>query len=223
MPKISVDNWIKSIFASGSDFFEEKSILSDEDIQCLSAYNTELKKVIGYKVEEGKITDITTSKQTAWNRTMLHASDAAKKMVEAVDGAAVDLENIPKVSKAGELALKGLAIAGNMLASWAISEGIKLLYDCATASDRLKKSASELSETFASDKADIEGYKDTPNCRPSNLPIPFFPVLFPSISANFRTSPRKKSYKLIPIRDSEYDSAVSFILQKIRQEAVSNK
>ena len=126
-------------------------------------------------------------------------------------------------AKAANLAIKGLAIAGNMLASWAISEGIKLLYDCATASDRLKKSASELSETFASDKADIEGYKDTPNCRPSNLPIPFFPVLFPSISANFRTSPRKKSYKLIPIRDSEYDSAVSFILQKIRQEAVSNK
>lgn len=45
-------------------------------------------------------------------------------------------------------------------------------------------------------------------------------LLFP---VHLRTSPRKKSYKLIPIRDSEYDSAVSFILQKIRQVAVSNK
>lgn len=98
---------------------------------------------------------------------MLEASTSAKRLVESEKGAVVSEEKLTKTlnqssisAKAANLAIKGLAIAGNMLASWAISEGIKLLYDCATASDRLKKSASELSETFASDKADIEGYKD---------------------------------------------------------------
>lgn len=96
---------------------------------------------------------------TAYYRTMQDASDAAINMAKSANGATVNLEQIPKVSKAAEIGLKALSIAGNMLLMWGISEAIKLISDCANASDRLKESAQELGSTFSSTKSDIDNYK----------------------------------------------------------------
>ena len=64
---------------------------------------------------------------TAYYRTMQNASDTAVKMAKNANGAVVQLEQIPKVSKAGQVALKGLAMAGNMLAFAAIAKGIEVI------------------------------------------------------------------------------------------------
>lgn len=66
-------------------------------------------------------------------------------------------------AKAGKVALQALAMAGNMLAMWGITEVISAIHSCITASDRLKESANDLSGQFSSTKSDIEGYKSKIN------------------------------------------------------------
>lgn len=108
--KLSINNGLKGLFSG--DFFKKQSVLSDSDISALQAYNAEIKRGV--------------SPATAYYRTLREASDAANNMAHAAGNATVNLEQIPKVSKAGQVALKGLAMAGNMLAMWAIGEVIGL-------------------------------------------------------------------------------------------------
>lgn len=148
--KLSINNGLKELFSG--DVFEKKSILSDSDISALQAYNAELSKVIGYEVKNGKVLEITTDAQTAYNRTMLNASEYAQNVASSANGMVVELEQIPKVSKTGQVALKGLAIAGNMIAMWAISEAIQLVSksikglndDC----EQLENKISKLESTY---------------------------------------------------------------------------
>lgn len=146
------------------DFFKPQNfslseILSESDIEAIKNYNSELEKVISYTTKQGKVIPVTQSAQTAYNRTMLEASDKAKDVVAAANGEKVAFDNLTKSSKAAELGMKALAIAGNMIAMWALSEAITLIYNCATASDRLRESASKLGSEFASTGSDISEYK----------------------------------------------------------------
>ena len=61
------------------NFFKRESVISDDDICALKAYNAELEKVISYKTKKGKVEPIYTSAQTAFNRTLPDASEKAKK------------------------------------------------------------------------------------------------------------------------------------------------
>lgn len=141
--KLSINSGLKGLFSG--DFFKQTSILSDSDIAALKAYNAEIERGV--------------SPTTAINRTMQDASKTAVNMAKAANGAAVNIEAIGTTSKAATVATKALAIAGNMIAMWAISEVIQLIYSCATATDRLKESAEKLGSQFSSTKSDIEDYK----------------------------------------------------------------
>lgn len=66
-------------------------------------------------------------------------------------------------AKAGKVALQALAMAGNMIAMWGITEVISAIHSCITASDRLQESAKDLGSQFSSTKSDIEGYKSRIN------------------------------------------------------------
>lgn len=75
------------------------------------------------------------------------------------EGFKASVEGMSFSAKAGKVALQALAMAGNMIAMWGITEVVSAIYSCATASDRLKESASDLGSQFSSTKSDIEGYK----------------------------------------------------------------
>ncbi len=69
----------------------------------------------------------------SWRTHLSSCSVAAKKYVldakkagKSTEELAMNLSQIPKVSKASQTALKGIAIAGNMLAMMAIGEAISL-------------------------------------------------------------------------------------------------
>ena len=96
---------------------------------------------------------------TAYYRTMQTASDIATNMAKSAGTAVVNLDQIPKVSKAATIGLNLLRTAGNMLAMWAISEAIQLFQSCVTASKRLQEAAKDLGSQFSSTQSDIEGYK----------------------------------------------------------------
>ena len=127
--KLSINKGFKGLFSG--EFFKKKSILSDDDISALQAYNAGINRGV--------------TSQTAFYRTMQNASVEAQNMAASANGMVVNLQQIPKVSKAGQVALKGLAMAGNMLVftaiTMAVSELINIISYCVNASDTLQESA----------------------------------------------------------------------------------
>lgn len=79
------------------------------------------------------------------------------------EGFRKSVESMTLSAKAATVATKALSLAGNMLLMWGISEAIQLIYSCATASDRLRESASELGSAFSSTQAEINDYKNRIN------------------------------------------------------------
>lgn len=63
-------------------------------------------------------------------------------------------------AKAATVAMKGLALAGNMIAMWAISEVVSGIYQLATYSETLADKAQEVGSVFKESESDISSYKD---------------------------------------------------------------
>ena len=129
------------------DLFEPQSIVSEADIEDLKRFNE--------AVEGG------TPYLTAMKEQMDNSSEAAKNIARAAKGAAVDINAIPKASKAAAAGMRALSVAGNMLMSMGIAfaitkiiEGIQWL---ATSSERAKEAASELADELNTQKSTIEG------------------------------------------------------------------
>lgn len=102
-------------FGNIKDFFRRQNTFSDSDIKAIKEYNAQI--------------DACVTSQTAFNRTMLNASKSAQDMVAKANGNIVSLGNLTKASKAAEVGLKALSIAGNMIVMWAISKGIEIFVE----------------------------------------------------------------------------------------------
>ena len=127
------------------DFFKRQQLLPDSDIKAIEAYNTEIDKCVG--------------SQTAFYRTMLNASEEAQNIVAAADGEKIAIDGLTKASKAAELGMRGLALAGNMLASFLVSSFISLLINVANASDEIADSAAQIGNSFKETTSDLDDYK----------------------------------------------------------------
>lgn len=141
---LGLNNSFKEMF--NGDFFKEQNLLSDSDISAIKAYNAEIDKCV--------------TSQTAFNRTMLNTSQQAQNVVAAANGNKVALEGMTKASKAAELGMKALSIAGNMIAtmvvSWVLSEAISWLNDLAHAEENARKRSEELTSSYEDEKKNID-------------------------------------------------------------------
>lgn len=144
------------------EFFSPQQRFGEEDIAAIKRYNEEFnslkEKILKNKKFDGQIKDATIA-QKAFNNTMEDASDAAKKFVEGFGAAPAELDKLTKSSKAAELAMKGLALAGNIFVSLVISKVISTVYEMSQASDTVGKAAKEAADEFSSASSDIESYK----------------------------------------------------------------
>ena len=145
---IQPNNFISGLF--NGDLFKKQNfslseVLSTSDVDAIKAYNKQI--------------DNCVTSQTAFNRTMLNTSKEAQNIVAAANGNKVALDGLTKSSKAAELGMKALAMAGNMLLIYALTSAVDIIYKCATASDRLAESAAQMGSEFASNKSDISDYK----------------------------------------------------------------
>lgn len=136
------------------------SFITSKDLKNIKEYN----KLVS---EEG------VSSQTAWYKTMQTSSSAVKELfdneqnlvksgnsVVLSEEAIADATNTMTIgAKAGKIALKGLAMAGNMLLMWGISEVISGIVELATYSDKLADKANELGNSFKTSGSDIDDYK----------------------------------------------------------------
>lgn len=145
---IQPNNFISGLF--NGDLFKKQTfslseVLSTSDVDAIKAYNKQI--------------DNCVTSQTAFNRTMLNTSKEAQNVVAAANGNKVALDGLTKSSKAAELGMKALAMAGNMLLIYALTSAVDIIYKCATASDRLAESAAQMGSEFVSTKSDISDYK----------------------------------------------------------------
>ena len=141
--KITPSGFLGGMF--GGDFFKAQSIVSEEDIKALEAYNESLGN---------------TKPAEAFDKTMKNASTTAQNLAKNAKGAAVDINAIPKASKAAAAGMKALSVAGNMLVSMGIAfaitkiiEGIQWL---ATSSERAREAAEELANELNTQKDTID-------------------------------------------------------------------
>lgn len=120
-------------------------MFNENDIEAIKKYNEQI--------------DNCVTSQIAFNRTMLNASEDAQELVAAANGNVISLDKLTKSSKAAELAMKGLALAGNIFVSLVISKVISTVYEMSQASDTVGKAAKEAADEFSSASSDIESYK----------------------------------------------------------------
>lgn len=137
-------NGIKDFFSPQE--FSLSEVLSDSDIKAIKEYNAEIDKC--------------TTSQTAFYKTMQNASKEAQNVVAAANGNKVALDGLTKSSKAAELGMKALSIAGNMLLMWVISEAISALYKFSQVSKDVANSAQEIGSSFKETQTDIDSYKE---------------------------------------------------------------
>lgn len=138
---------VKTNFENIKDFFTRKNILPDSDIKAIEAYNAQLEEC--------------TSTQTAFNRTMLNASDAAQKIVEGANGNTVALEKLTRASKASAMGMQALSAAGNMIAGVVLAKIIGFvaniidgaIHQVEKANEEMDKALSE----YESAKSSLEG------------------------------------------------------------------
>lgn len=104
------------------------------------------------------------STQTAWYKTMQSSSKAAQELVIAEKGAIVSTETLSNAqktmsvsAKAGQIALSGLAMAGNMIAFMAIARGIEEFIGWL---DRLVNTEKYAQEAFENAISTVEKYKN---------------------------------------------------------------
>ena len=126
-----INNNFKSSFKGifNGDFFKKQSLLSSEDINAIKAYNAEIDRCV--------------SSQTAFYRTMQNASKEAQNIGSAANGGKIAIDGLTKSSKAAELGMKGLAMAGNALASIGISVAIAAVTKVITSAINSEKEISE--------------------------------------------------------------------------------
>lgn len=144
---------LKSSFKGmlNGDFFKKQSLFSDSDINAIKAYNAEINRCV--------------TSQTAFYRTMQDASVEAQNVVAAANGNTVALNNMTKASKASELGMKALAMAGNMLLMWGVSEILSLIIDGAesltNSTKKLEEEYDKLSEKVSKNNSRLENITST--------------------------------------------------------------
>ncbi len=130
-------------------FFSPQQRFGEEDIAAIKRYNEEFDRLKAKISGSNGLSDATKNviaAKKANKIAMEDASDAAKKFVEGFGAAPAELDKLTKSSKAAELAMKGLALAGNILVSLVISKVISTVYEMAQASDTVGKAAKEAAD-----------------------------------------------------------------------------
>lgn len=119
---------IKSLFSDIKDnYFSSQQRFSADDTKAINNYIAEIERLKSLQKTtanfNGTIKESIIQKQ-AFNNTMQNSSKGAQKFVKGLQDGTNNLNQMTKASKAAELGMKALSMAGNMIAMWAIGEAI---------------------------------------------------------------------------------------------------
>jgi len=154
-------------------FFMGRNLdLNDDDIRSIKEYNTQFKTLQQEASAAGE--DVSNFKMTQeqTNAVMANASNNVKNIVAGADGAAVSIKGLESSSKAAQIAMSALSLAGNMLLVGLVSTTITKVV---TAYDNYKhrvenaqKSLDEFNESLKSQKQELSSQEDWINKNGSN-------------------------------------------------------
>lgn len=158
-----LNDGLKNIF-NGSFFapqtFSLSEVLPSSDIDTIKAYNTEFDRLKGIISKYGASVSDATIAQKACQNTMGEASDKVKTLQKNANGGKIAIDGLTKSSKAAELGMKALSMAGNILVAVLITEAISALYKFSQVSKDVANSAQEIGSSFKETKKDINSYKE---------------------------------------------------------------
>ena len=140
--KITPSGFLGGMFSG--DFFKAQSIVSEEDIKALEAYNASLAN---------------TKPVEAFDKTMKNASTTAQNLAKSAKGAAVDINAIPKVSKAAAAGMKLLSGAMNIAATMIISYLISGIYKMIGAYEEMSQQAADATAKYKEQSSSLDEYK----------------------------------------------------------------
>ena len=154
-----------SLNGTFKDFFKRESVISDDDIRALKAYNAELEKVISYETEEGKVKPIYTSAQTAFNRTLPDASEEAKNMAKGIDLVATAIDNYIHCAEYAKEAIDNIKVEYNNGTSQLASMNAELETTAQRISELENKGHLSFTEQAELDKLKEQNVELERNCR----------------------------------------------------------
>lgn len=158
-----LNDGLKNIFNGGfftPQTFSLSEVLPSSDIDTIKAYNTEFDRLKGIISKYGASVSDATIAQKACQNTMGEASDKVKTLQKNANGGKIAIDGLTKSSKAAELGMKALSVAGNILVSVLITEAISALYKFSQVSKDVANSAQEIGSSFKETKKDINSYKE---------------------------------------------------------------
>ena len=135
------------------DFFKKQSIVSTEDIAALKKYNEGI-------IDLGEGVKDATAVQEVFDSTMSNTSKTAQHLAKSANGATVEIEAIPKASKAASIGVKALSVAMNVGLTIIISELISGIFKMVGAFDEMSQAAADATATYRDQSSSIEEYKD---------------------------------------------------------------
>lgn len=152
-------NTYKSNFINASGGFKEKAttIFNSNDVNCLKEYNTQIQA--GIRPSE------------AYKATMMNCTKEAKQNAVAIakgtmtyEQATSSMKSMTLSAKAGELALKGLRMAGNMVAGMligmAVSAFVGWIDDMVHADERVQEALEESVSKFEATTEEVNKLED---------------------------------------------------------------
>lgn len=97
---------------------------------------------------------------TAFDKTMGNASDTAKNLAKNAKGSVVEIEAIPKASRAAAAGMKLLSVAMNVVGTVIISTLITGISKMIGASEEMSQQAAEATEKYKEQSSSIDEYKN---------------------------------------------------------------
>ena len=142
--------------------FNPQQRFNEADTKAINNYVAEVERLKGLQASvenfNGSIKESIIYKK-AFDNTMQDQSEEVQTFVRGLQNGTENLDNMTKASKAAELGMRGLALAGNMLASFLVSSFISLLINVANASDEIADSAAQIGNSFKETTSDLDDYK----------------------------------------------------------------
>lgn len=142
--------------------FNPQQRFNEADTKAINNYVAEVERLKGLQASvenfNGSIKESIVYKKV-FDNTMQDQSEEVQTFVRGLQNGTENLDNMTKASKAAELGMRGLALAGNMLASFLVSSFISLLINVANASDEIADSAAQIGNSFKETTSDLDDYK----------------------------------------------------------------
>lgn len=147
------------------DFFKKKSVLSDEDISALEAYNNRIDQ--SYNAQSAFDLELKKASPIAQNyaKAAIESAKGMDNLSEKAKASKVNIENVATTSKAATVGLKALSVIGNIalnvLASIAISAIISGIDKLVHAQENAIKKAEETLSAFNETRESLQNNKKT--------------------------------------------------------------